>query len=519
MFNRKRVVFGILCLLLLACSVFSFAACKEESFNISFKVNDEIYQTVTTNGEEAISIPQNPTKDGYNFAGWYLDKDVWSKPFTADTPVSGDLSVYAKLDAIEYTATFMDGEDRVGEVKFTVETEALDEPDVPTHPGYTGVWESYTLGMESITVNAVYSIETYDIIYHNVNGGATHNNPQSYDVEKQPLRLEDASKDGSTFEGWYSDAGFASRVTEIATGTTGELHLYAKWLPLPKKNSDIKDISKVYFGENHSSVTINLANHINKNGRSVTYSFTCSDSSLVDIQISGDMLTLTLLKGEGNADVSVSVMLNEKELFGFDFNVEAKSVSKVACIGDSLTYGHEWANEAFPVYLKTLLGNDIAVGNFGHNGAAVTEFGKFGAYSSTSAYTQSMSFSPDVIIIMLGTNDSKVWDDAGDVFKDRYKGLIGAYRLAFPNAEILLVTSPPTIDGNSFSLPNDVIRDSICPIQRAVAREMGVQLLDLRDMMEAEGAYTSMIRSDGVHLSQEGANYVAELIAEKIWEL
>ena len=41
--------------------------------------------------------------------------------------------------------------------------------------------------------------------------------------------MEDASKDGSTFEGWYSDAAFTNQVTEIATGSTGDVVLFAKY--------------------------------------------------------------------------------------------------------------------------------------------------------------------------------------------------------------------------------------------------------------------------------------------------
>ncbi|MBQ2737341.1 MAG: InlB B-repeat-containing protein [Clostridia bacterium] len=68
-------------------------------FDISFIVDNENYGKITTDGNEQIAMPENPQKDGYVFKGWYWDKGIWEKPFTAnslmDAPLSSDLSVYA----------------------------------------------------------------------------------------------------------------------------------------------------------------------------------------------------------------------------------------------------------------------------------------------------------------------------------------------------------------------------------------------------------------------------------------
>ena len=78
-------------------------------FKVNFVVDGEIYATVDTNGNEVIKMPENPTKEGYNFDGWYWDKDEWEKPFTAnsllDAPLSSDMSVYAKFVSNEVPLT------------------------------------------------------------------------------------------------------------------------------------------------------------------------------------------------------------------------------------------------------------------------------------------------------------------------------------------------------------------------------------------------------------------------------
>ncbi len=168
------------------------------------------------------------SKTGYRFVGWYTDEALTNKVTEIAVGTTGDLDLYAKWEIIEYTATFKDGDTVVGTVKFTVESDFITEPAVPEHTGYTGAWESYTLGAEDITIDAIYTLITYNIVYHNVDG-ANNTNPSNYDVEDQPLALLDASKDYYTFKGWYTDAEFNDKVTEIAVGTTGVVNLYAKW--------------------------------------------------------------------------------------------------------------------------------------------------------------------------------------------------------------------------------------------------------------------------------------------------
>jgi len=294
----------------------------------------------------------------------------------------------------------------------------------------------------------------------------------------------------------------------------------------PQKLADIEDITKGYFGENNSSVSIPLSDYVNANGCNVTYYITSSDSSVATATAENGVLTATLLKGEGSADITVSVQSEGKEAFALSFKITAKTYKKIACIGDSLTYGHSWTEEAYPVYLKQLLGSSYDIGNFGLNGASITGTNPslYIKYSEKQQYTDSIAFDADVVIIMLGTNDSKDWKAASPNFESWYKELIESYQKKNPDVEIILVTAPPTLENNKFSIPNDVIRDQVCPVQRDVAEELELPLIDFRKVMEEhEGGYLSLIRGDaafdGVHLTVEGAQLLARLITEVLYEL
>ncbi len=80
---------------------FSFIACDSTPIlKVTFEVDGAVYETVDVKMEHEITLPQEPTKEGYVFDGWYLDLNYWSKPFTStsmiDERFNVDITVYAK---------------------------------------------------------------------------------------------------------------------------------------------------------------------------------------------------------------------------------------------------------------------------------------------------------------------------------------------------------------------------------------------------------------------------------------
>ena len=113
------------------------------------------------NGEK-ITEPQAPEKQGYTLDGWYCDGEKWAFDEKA---VDGDITLEAVWVPVTYKITFVTDGEVVGWGEFTVETENITEPQVPTKEGYTGKWESYVLSAQDITVNAEYEAIVYKVIF------------------------------------------------------------------------------------------------------------------------------------------------------------------------------------------------------------------------------------------------------------------------------------------------------------------------------------------------------------------
>ena len=124
--------------------MFAFAACQVQ-FQLKFVVDGEVYHTIDTNGEEAVTLPADPTKDGYIFDGWYWDEDIWAQPFTAESlltvKLTGNMSVYAKwlnedVTKRDYAVTFDTmGYGEVESQRVLYGTLAT-KPTAPERPGY-----------------------------------------------------------------------------------------------------------------------------------------------------------------------------------------------------------------------------------------------------------------------------------------------------------------------------------------------------------------------------------------------
>ena len=124
--------------------------------------------------------------------------------------------------------------------------------------------------------------------------------------------------------------------------------------------------------------------------------------------------------------------------------------TKVACVGNSITYGSGVANRevnAYPVKLQGMLGEEYEVGNFGKPGATLLNKGHR-PYTQQQEYKDALAFAGDIVVIHLGINDTdpRNWPNYQDEFIGDYRALIQSFREANPKARFLIARITPLSD-------------------------------------------------------------------------
>lgn len=191
------------------------------------------------------------------------------------------------------------------------------------------------------------------------------------------------------------------------------------------------------------------------------------------------------------------------------------SIIKVACVGDSITEGDglaDRANEAYPAILSHILGKEYRVLNFGQSGATLLKKGDR-PYWEKIAYRNVQAYEPDVIIIQLGTNDSKqqnIPSYPGEFVED-LRAMVDSFQLLPSRPQIYLCKPVPSLE-NRFHIKDSVLRAEVLPAIEQVATEKNCEIIDLHTAF----ADKMNLFPDGVHPDKTGAAEMAEVIADSI---
>ncbi|HIS27097.1 MAG TPA: sialate O-acetylesterase [Candidatus Pullilachnospira intestinigallinarum] len=193
---------------------------------------------------------------------------------------------------------------------------------------------------------------------------------------------------------------------------------------------------------------------------------------------------------------------------------------RVACVGDSITYGTGVENReenCYPVKLQEALGTEQwRVGNFGVDGATVQEAPK-ASYREQDRYRQSLDYEAKVVVLMLGTNDAKTgnWKDRETFLKD-YGTLVESYRSLDASPEVILVTPPCVFAAETGEASFGVEADAVSQIALAVkayGAEEGLTVIDLYALTEN---HPEWFREDGIHPNAEGAARIAGAVYDAV---
>ena len=221
-------------------------------------------------------------------------------------------------------------------------------------------------------------------------------------------------------------------------------------------------------------------------------------------------------------------MSKEEVIIPKDPSNKVKSF-KIACVGDSLTYNAEYKGENYPDYLWGMLhkrlpsdeGYNIFVGNYGVSGSGVTGWilGDYlfdRRYDNLLKYRQSLLIVPDIVLFMIGTNDMTSWNQAKVGFEPMYRNLIKSYQEINPDVLIFIGISPPA-EREGYSKKE--IAEILNPIQRSVAEDLGLYIVDVSKAFSPMEDHTDYYRYDMLHPSAKGAQVMAETFFNSIIEI
>ncbi len=181
-----------------------------------------------------------------------------------------------------------------------------------------------------------------------------------------------------------------------------------------------------------------------------------------------------------------------------------KEPVRVACVGDSITQGVGAGGRSYPNQLQALLGDKWKVGNFGVSGRTLLRKGDL-PYWREQAFTNAQAFKPDVVIIMLGTNDTKPqnWKHNAEFFTD-YKDLATTFRKLESKPRVFVCRPCPVPEPGNFGITEKNVLLEI-PLIDKLAKEEGLGVIDMHAALLA----TPAMLPDRVHPNADGAAAMA----------
>jgi sialate O-acetylesterase len=215
-------------------------------------------------------------------------------------------------------------------------------------------------------------------------------------------------------------------------------------------------------------------------------------------------------------------ILNRKFFFSLLFcTISVLAISqqpvKIACIGNSVTYGYGHKNPqvtSYPSQLQKLLGEKYFVKNLGHSGATLLRKGH-NPYYKTKEFEEVLAFHPDIAIIHLGLNDTdpRNWPNYSDEFVPDYAWLIDTIRKTSPAIKIFICKLTPIFSDHPRFKSGT--RDWFWQIQDLIpkiAKANKTGLIDLHSPLYSRPD----LFPDALHPDEEGAAILAKTVYQKM---
>ncbi len=187
---------------------------------------------------------------------------------------------------------------------------------------------------------------------------------------------------------------------------------------------------------------------------------------------------------------------------------------KIACVGNSITYGSGIENRdqnSYPAQLQALAGDEWQVKNFGVSGTTMLKKGDK-PYWQQEALRKAILFEPDVVIIKLGTNDTKPQNwQYSEQFIINYLDMIEQFRTLSSQPEVFICLPVPAFE-ERWEIRPAVVKKEVVPAVRKTAKKSEAQLINLYRFFKKKPE----LFPDRIHPNAAGAALMAEIIYDHL---
>jgi acyl-CoA thioesterase I len=194
----------------------------------------------------------------------------------------------------------------------------------------------------------------------------------------------------------------------------------------------------------------------------------------------------------------------------------AQTKTRIGCIGDSITNGAgttapDGASNSYPAQLQRMLGDRLEVVNFGVGGTTLLNKGD-SPYQSQQAFSRAKDFEPDVVIIMLGTNDTKPQNwKYKDEFAADYEDIVRQFSGLSSRPRIYVCRPCFVVGAGNFGI-NEPSVEMELPLIDEVGKKLGLETIDIFGATKEHDA----LFPDRVHPNNEGAALIAKEVFKAI---
>jgi acyl-CoA thioesterase-1 len=163
---------------------------------------------------------------------------------------------------------------------------------------------------------------------------------------------------------------------------------------------------------------------------------------------------------------------------------------RVTCIGDSITEGGGCLSESYTDVLQSKLGGSYSVLNAGVSGRTMLKKGLLDGYTpfsywDSSGWQTALESDPDIVTILLGTNDAKSYNwegiqqNTGDYYTLDYIDMIKQLRKKTNVKEIFVMIPMPLFEPYPFDMNGTIVNSILPTVVRNVAEVANVKVIDL----------------------------------------